>query len=167
MSEGTAKLLYKVTLLPILEYNDAIYYLLTQQEQAKLQRLQNAALCTVFRGKTLTIEQMHNEAGVQYLAERRDAHLLALMLDRTKDPQYTEPHVRVTRQTMAPLLAVPKPKTNKLTWAPVYRGSKMWNELPATIRKAISRLDLKNLLKLHNSGRNPDLGRGEVTDLLD
>ena len=48
MSQNTAIKVYKATLLPILEYNDIVYDLLTKAQLQKLQRIQNRALRVVF-----------------------------------------------------------------------------------------------------------------------
>ena len=54
ISENTALLLYKSTVLPIIDYNDIIYGMLTKQELTKLQRIQNQALRTIYWGETLS-----------------------------------------------------------------------------------------------------------------
>ena len=163
MSEKTAKMIYKSTILPILDYNDIIYNLLTKQQKLKLQRLQNSALRIVFKGRIMSVALMHKEANVSYLTDRRDSHLLALMLDRTREPKYRDTTVRQTRQATAPLLKVPKPNTAKLTRVPIYWGSVEWNNLPPAVRRANSRLDLKRLLRMNHTGRSLDES-GEETN---
>ena len=122
---------YKATILPILDYNDMIYGLLTKQQLVKLQRVQNKALRTVFWGRSLSVDDMHSEAKVEYLEKRREAHLLALMLDRSGEDRYRDSTVRNTRSAAATLLKVPHPRTNKLKKSPGYRGTTLWNDLPA------------------------------------
>ena len=153
MSEKTAILIYKVMILPILDYNDIIYGLLSKQQTTKLQRIQNRALRTVFMGKKLGTQEMHDRAKVDYLAVRRDSHMLALMFDRAGTPDYTDNVDRKTRQADAPLLKVPQPKTSKLKQAPIYRGAIMWNKLPAPARKAKTKLQLKLHIRLMNAGK--------------
>ena len=152
MSENTAIMLFKATLIPIFDYNDIFYGLLTQQQQTKMQRIQNRALRTVFRGKTLTVKQMHQTAKVAYIGERQEYHLLTLMYDRAHCDAYKAVPNRSTRQTEAVTLRVPKPKTGRLTRAPVYRGSRMWNDLPTNVRKAESMKVFKQKLKAFKSG---------------
>ena len=160
MSENTAIMIYKAMILPIFDYNDIIYNLLTQQQQTKLQRVQNRALRIVFRGKILSVNDMHERANVDKLETRRDNHLLALMYNRSKDPNYLSPQARETRRTAAVTLRVPHPKTNRLKKAPIYKGSSMWNNLPAKIRNSGSKLELKNLLKRHRAGMPLDWREG-------
>ena len=79
VSENTALQLYKSTILPIIDYNDIIYGLLTKHQETKLQRTQNRALRTVFKDKILSIVEMHNRAGLDTLDKHRDLHLMTLM----------------------------------------------------------------------------------------
>lgn len=152
MSENTAAKIYKATILPIIDYNDIIYMLLSKQQQVKLQRIQNRALRTVFKGKKLSILDMHEKAGLDYLEDRRELHLLTLMFDRTQDQAYIEIAPRSTRSADAVMLRTPKPCTSKLAKAPIYMGSKMWNELPIRMRKSKSRQELKTLFKRRKAG---------------
>ena len=156
MSAKTAAYIYKATILPIIDYNDIIYNLLTKQQEEKLQRVQNRALRIVFMGETLSTAVMHEKAGVDYLKQRREQHLLALMYRRSYEEEYVDNTIRVTRQSTSRLLKVPRPKTDKLTRAPVYCGSKLWNELPTRIRDIKTMLGLKNAVKYWQT--NPTLG---------
>jgi hypothetical protein len=139
ISEKTAILLYKATLLPILDYNDIIYGLATVQQTIKIQRIQNRALRIVFKGKKHNTAEMHKTANIDLLKDRRETHMLKLMFDRTKRPQYTETPLRATRQGAATLLKGPVPKTNKLKKAPCYSGSILWNKQSPVIRRAVSK----------------------------
>ena len=143
ISEATAIVIYKSTILPILDYNDIIYNLGTELQKDKIQKIQNRALRTVFRNKTMSTFDMHDQAKVKYLAERREAHTLALMYKRSKNEYYIDSTVRVTRQAKATLLKVPKAKLYKATKAPAYLGSRSWNELPPKIREATTFLGFK------------------------
>ena len=51
MSENTVIMLYKATILPVFDYNDLVYELLTKQQQARIQKILNRALRVVSRGK--------------------------------------------------------------------------------------------------------------------
>ena len=154
MSENTAIIIYKATILPLFDYNDIIYGLLNaQQQQLKLQRIQNRALRVVFRGKVLSVREMHDRANVETLDLRRKGHLMALMYERTHDPNYIDNTPRVSRRAAAKMLKVPKPKTNRLKKGPKYNGSVKWNDLPPKVRQAKTKLELKNLLKKHKAGR--------------
>jgi hypothetical protein len=96
---------------------------------------------------------MHKKAGIGKLEQRREDHLLALMYTTAKDGQYIDNTIRVTRQAEAVLLTVPRPLTNKLTKAPTYKGSKLWNSQEVSIRQSLSRQDLKNQLRIDRKHR--------------
>lgn len=153
MSEHTAIIIFKATIVPIFDYNDLFYNLLTQQQLVKMQRLQNRALRLVFRGKILSVREMHEKANVDYLEQRREMHMLALMFSRTLDPYYRDDTCRVTRRAEAVMLKVPRKKTNKFGKSPICWGSSLWNGLPVRVRQAKSKLALKNLTKLHRAGQ--------------
>ena len=156
ISERTAVLLYKATILPIFDYNDFYYNLLTAQQLTKMQRLQNRALRIVFGPKKLSVDEMHTAARVDYLEIRRENHLLALMFNRAWDDQYRDTTARITRQADAILLTVPRAKTAKYAKAPIVLGSRIWNDLPVTVRTAKTKLALKNGIKAHRTGRPLD-----------
>ena len=152
MSERSAITIYKATILPVFDYNDIIYYLLNKQQLAKLQRMQNRALRLVFSGRILSVADMHEVAGVNYLEQRRDAHMLGLMYNRTKDQKYRDDRVRTTRQGDAVLLKVPRANSTKFMNSPIFRGSTMWNRLPVELRQVESRYAFKILYKNHLAG---------------
>ena len=153
ISENTALLLYKTTILPIIDYNDIIYRLLTQQQETKLQRTQNRALRTVYKGKQLSTQEMHELGKLDTLTVRRDIHLLALMYKRATNPEYVDNTKRKTRTTTGTQLRVPHPKTDKMTRAPVYAGSKLWNTLPQTIRSQATYDKFKIAVRAHLTGQ--------------
>ena len=66
-------------MLPIIDYNNIIYGLLMQQQETKVQRIQNRALKTVYQSKTLSVIEMHTLAKIGTLKERRNLHLMTLM----------------------------------------------------------------------------------------
>ena len=164
LSEETAIIIYKATILPIFDYNDIFYNMLNKQQLTKIQRLQNRALRLVFKGKIMSVAEMHERANVEYLEERRENHLLSLMYNRAKDDNYIDNTTRKTRMADAVVLKVPKARTNKLKKAPIYKGSVLWNNLPPRIRQAKTRLELKNLNKMHKNGQPLNWREGQVTE---
>ena len=164
VSERSAITIYKATILPIFDYNDIIYHLLTKQQLTKLQRMQNRALRLVFMGRTLSVADMHELAKVEYLEQRREAHLMGLMFNRTRDPMYRDDPTRVTRQGDAVLLKVPKANTTKFMAAPIFKGSTTWNRLPVEVRQVESRYALKIMHKRHTAGLPLTHGDNSSTD---
>ena len=155
ISENTALQLYKTTILPIIDYSDIVYNLITQQQETKLQRIQNRALRTIYRDKQLSTQLLHELAKIDKLKTRRDIHLLALMFKRVKEPAYIDQINRTTRTSKGILLRVPRPKTNKLTRAPIFAGSKMWNNLPHKLRNIPTYNRFKTAIRTHLTGSGP------------
>ena len=148
MTEKTAILIYKTTILPIMDYNDIIYELLIEYSQTKLQRLQNRALRTVFWGKNLSTKEMHDRANITYLKNRRIEHMMMLMYDRAKLDIYRDETNRKTRQAEAALLTVPRANGVKFRKAPICEGGgARWNKLPHVIRNISTRLGFKMRLR--------------------
>ena len=58
-------------MVPIIDYNDIIYGLLTQQQETKLQMIQNKALRKVLLGKTVSVVEMHSLAKIDTLREKQ------------------------------------------------------------------------------------------------
>ena len=112
MCENTAFMSFKATLIPIFDYNDIYYGLLTQQQLIKLliklQHIQNRALCTVFKGKILMVNRMHQMIKVAYINDRQEH--LTLMYDRARSDAYKATPNRNARQTEAVTLKVPNYK---------------------------------------------------------
>ena len=144
INEKTALMLYKALILPLLDYNDIIYGLLTKQQCDKMQKKTNRALRVVFRDTILSVKELHDNAKLDLLETRRSKHLIALMFNRAQQDSFIDTTQRKTRQGDAILLKVPKPKTRKLESAPQYRGSTMWNELPVGVRKSKTKLQFKH-----------------------
>ena len=90
ISENTVILLCKTTMLPIIDNNDIIYGLLKQQQETKLQWIQNKALRTVFQSKAFSSVEMHSLANIDTLRERRNLHLMTPMHKRTEDHRYID-----------------------------------------------------------------------------
>ena len=101
VSENTALQLFKSTMLPIVDYNNIIYGLLTNQEETKLWRIQNRALETVFHGKVLNVAEKHNRAGQDTLDVCRNLHLMMLMYKCASNERYIDHTIRVMRRGTA------------------------------------------------------------------
>ena len=152
MSENTAIIIFNATIVPIFDYNDVFYYQLTKQQLIKLQRLQNRALRLVFSGRVLSVQEMHERAGIGMLNDRRELHLLALMYDRAHDIKYVDTTNRVTRRADAIILKTPQINLTKAAKAPKYMGSIAWNNLPVKLRQADTKTKFIRNLKIHRTG---------------
>ena len=125
--------------------------MLIKQQLTELQRTQNKALRIVFRTRPMpiSVKDMRDAAKLETLEQHRENHLLALMFDRTKEPEYRDDSARVTRRADAVMLKIPRAQTNKLTKAPIFMGSTLWNDLPTKIREAKTKTELIKLVRLN------------------
>ena len=83
IDNSTANIIYKQTILPILDYGGFLIDSCTQKSIDDLQKLQNKALRIVHGFKLLNapnIEALHNMSSLLSLKQRREKQLLHLML---------------------------------------------------------------------------------------
>ena len=71
------------------------------------------------------------------------------MYHHMSDDKYIDHTNRVMRWGAAILLRVPSPRNNKLTRAPIYKASVMWNDLLTKTREVSSLLAVKNAYSAH------------------
>ena len=80
---STSLLIYKQTILPILDYVSVIVNSSTQRKIAKLQPLQNTAIRTIreLNGyiSTSDVEDLHKDLNLKLLADRRKWLVLSLV----------------------------------------------------------------------------------------
>ena len=74
---------------------------------------------------------------------------MLLMYKRASNTRYIDHTIGIMRRGTVILFRVPNPATNKLTRAPVYKDSVMWNNLPAKTREAGSIIPFKNSYRVH------------------
>ena len=112
MKTNVAILIYKSMVLPFFDYADVLLDKANGQELEKLQRLQNRGLklCLGYNKRTNT-KQIHKEAQVPLLEDRRRAHLLNFMyIRRDRRPELLNNSEIKTRAHDAPLFQVPFPR---------------------------------------------------------
>ena len=86
LSVKAAILVYKGTILPLLEYGDLLLSATSLGNRKKLQVLQNKCLrCALNKGMETSSDELHEEARVLKLKFRREEHLLNFMYDLAQD----------------------------------------------------------------------------------
>ena len=91
LNSDTRILIYKQTVLPLVEYVSFMLYLNRKNEIDKLQKLQNRALrnCLGYHNpRMISIADLHKAAKVLKLTERREIALLNLLFDLRTDGRY-------------------------------------------------------------------------------
>ena len=139
LSVKAALLVYKGTILPLLEYGDL------------LQVLQNKCLrCALNKGIETSSDDLHNEASLLKLKYRREQHLLSYMYDWASDPSALSKRSGLgvaTRSTKKKLIKLRKPSTEKFKKSLAYYGPKRWNNLNVDLQLASSKYSYKEMVR--------------------
>ena len=135
LTTRTALLVYKVTILPQLEYASIVYNAGQETLLGKIQTLQNKCLKTALQlpNRTPTTE-IHTLAKIETLNFRYKLALIKLACTRISDPKFLQPPSKRTRSGQAPLLSCPLRKKAASRRSTSYRTAHLWNSLPPRIR---------------------------------
>ena len=93
-------LVYKQTILPLVEYVNFMLFLNNGQDVEKLQKLQNRCLRMCFKinnPKDMSVARLHASASLNYLETRREIDLLNIMFVLKHNNQFRRQEQRVTR----------------------------------------------------------------------
>ena len=144
-------LVYKATILPIIDYNDFFQLLWNTNKTKKLQKLQNWGLRIVYsdRHPKLGEDDMHAEANVPLLKLRRIEHLLELMYRRSKEPDRLDDRKLPTRQFDKIKFKVDAPQVRVSFKSPNYLGSIVWDKLPLETQSSPDIANFKKRIKRH------------------
>ena len=136
LNTEVAILLYKSMLLPYLDYADVIFSNANTTELDKLQRLQNRCLRLCLGQQRLySTDRAHKEAGVNFLQDRRRAHVLNFMyLRKSNRPELLNNREIRTRAQDAPLFDTIIPRCEAYKRSVGFAGSEIWNSLPPATR---------------------------------
>ena len=149
VTKKAALLIYKNMILPVLEYGDIFLHSASQKVRKKLQVLQNRALkCALSKDKLCNTEEIHIEAKLLKLKDRRHVHVLLHMFQLAQMPNFKlwkmhQPVGTRTRSSKKKLLTSRRPKNEKFKRSITYQGPKLWNSLPANIQKLDSYQEFK------------------------
>ena len=152
MTLDSALLLYKGTILPILEYADFVYDFNIKYISKRIQTIQNTGLYVVYNQHILpydvkdSTEAIHRRASVYRLAHRRWIHMILYIYNYINKPDLLDRREINTRRRDGILFAVDVFENYKARQDPLYRAMIAWNSLPVRIRNAESKLQLRSLL---------------------
>ncbi|CAH2086951.1 unnamed protein product [Euphydryas editha] len=146
-------------LLSILDYADASYLNLTEDQLNKLERLQNLAIRFIFcLRKYDHVSEFRSKLKWLPIRSRRNLHILSLLycaLFDPKAPSYLrkkfeflgeQSSLRSSRRLM---LKLPVHKTRFFSQSFTVQAIKLWNDLPLYIKEAKSLPIFKNSVKRH------------------
>ena len=153
INKKAAILIYKNMILPILEYGDIILDSATAEIKRKLQTLQNKALrCALNRDMLASSTEIHEEAKLRKLKDRRREHMLLHMfqISHTKHfDQWKQQSINGirTRSSKKKLIMTKKPRNEKLKKSISYQGPKLWNKLPEPLQRVENYYEFKQQLR--------------------
>ena len=149
IDKSTANIIYKQTILPILDYGGFLLDSCTQKLRDDLQKLQNKALRIIHGFKLVNapgIENLHNMSNIISLRQRREKQLLHLMLWYSKYDIHLLKRNRITRLQEKVNFKVLPLKTRRYINSPVNRGNVLWNQLTQQEQTTFSNQMFKNIL---------------------
>ena len=151
-------MLYKVLILPIIDYGDIVYHKLNQSDAVSLQRIQNVACRAILKADIYThIDFMHDELELSMLYQRRCQHICNMMhkmLNGQGPPDCAEAfiyeheiHHIQTRRAACDLLCVPRTRLKCSERDFMVEGPRLWNQIPLAIRQTESHDLFKKLVR--------------------
>ena len=145
LTRETLLMLYKTLILPIIDYGDVIYDCISQKNVMILQRVQNMAFKSILKVPRLTSTALiHDELDMLTLGNRRRLHMAKQMFRirhghcpknvTSKFVSRSSIHSRSTRAISTGNFNIPKYRLQQTKRNIVYRGTKVWEEIPAQFK---------------------------------
>ena len=147
----TSLFLYKSLIRPIFDYCDYIFDGMSHRESQTLQKLQNMSLRNILGVNTLTRTlNIHQTLDIDYLSARRKQHMATEMFKvhqglvpgpvTSHFENIGQVHQRNTRLSCSNNFKVPNFKLEICRRSFMYRGPKLWRQVPPEL-KSVPTLD--------------------------
>ena len=133
----TRTLVYKQTILPLVEYVSFMLFLNRSCDVEKLQRLQNRCLRLCFdiqNPRDKPTNSLHDDANIKRLESRRNIQLAKMMFNLKLNNKYKKVQTRCTRAMDTYVFDTDIVKLGVYANSPYYRGVQLWNNLPDCIK---------------------------------
>ena len=147
---STRVLIYKQTVLPLVEYVSFMLCFNNKLDVDKLQRLQNRSLRVCYNiniPTDISTTRLHENARIDKLGDRRNLALLCIMFDLRQKGMYEKKGNRITRVTEGYTFELSIAHMGLFVKSPYYIGANMWNRLPVNIQKMNNKERFKNEIK--------------------
>ena len=148
VDKKSATLVYKQAILPYIDYTSFILLSCNVGRRREIQTLQNNALRLCLRYKLadrVSIRRLHCEANLQSVEQRGEYQLLKLLYSYSKAETNIKVPVRYTRAATKVVFKIPSRCTDKFLSSPLYKGTKLWNNLDVTVQRSET---IDNFMKL-------------------
>ena len=148
------KLIYRSVILPHLDYADVIWESSCEKHINQLQKLQNRAgriILKINLKSHFSVMSMHEILQWETLKSRHKFHIRVMIFKILNNltPTYLHENIFYSPkpyQFRHRSLSLPKPRTNFCKRAFFYRGAKLYNSLPHSVRDCTSLIDFKRFL---------------------
>ena len=150
VSQECAVIIYKQTILPLLDYSGFLLNSCNVSDRNDLQILQNDALrasLNVKRRDRISIRNLHRNVNLLSLDQRRKFQLLSLMFIHKKNHNVQRPFNRATRGPDRYSFHLERYNNVKYKNSPYYKGSELWDTLPLNTINYDTLFDFKKHLK--------------------
>ena len=153
ITRNVASLIYKQTILPVVEYADQMVESGPSDKVDRLQVLQEKAVKIIDNKEhpEMDIPILSNYYRIAPLKERRAEHLCVLMLRRSKDEMYLDnsrPEIHLRNRNKIKFNTF-KRIHEKYLRSPISRGITMWDRIPESVQKSTTKVKFKRDLKQH------------------
>ena len=151
LPEATRILVYKQTILPLVEYVSYMLFFNRKIDVDKFQKLQNRALhmCfDIYDPRDISLVDLHKNAKLLTLQARRDIHLINLMFDLRDVEGYINVPVVETRQANKIIFKLDRADCDVYKRSPYNVGGGLWNDLPAEIQLLENKMTFKDKIRL-------------------
>ena len=147
VNESSLKLLYNSAIMPHFDYSDVIWHSAAKTNLDMLQKLQNRAGRIILKVKSCehkSINEIHDILNWDALQKRNSKHTYSMVYKILHDmaPEYLREKFTYKSSCyslrQSDNLTLPKPNTQNCKRTFLYRGSKLYNELPMNIRQSRS-----------------------------
>ena len=150
ISVETRLLVYKQTIIPLVEYVSFMLYLNNCHEIDKLQKLQNRCLrlcLNIYNPRDMSVSMFHDNAKVRELSVRRGNQLANIMYNLKQNGYCKKDSDRKTRSSEQQVFVTDIGHSNVYSRSPYYKGANLWNTLPVHIKELPNKLLFKNGIK--------------------
>ena len=161
INQSTALLIYKTTIIPLIDYADFIYDQNIKYTSKVVQKLQNRALRIIFNqhikkyDERMSTEEMHQKANVHRLLHTREQHFILYAFDLKKHDINLDKREIPTRANRTVRLCTPKVRNKQFFRSVPYRAIEKWNKLHHTLTEIGNKDSFKKSLR--DTYRNPYL----------
>ena len=152
--------IYKQTILPLFDYAGFLLISCTKKDRGDLQIIQNNCLRTCYNVRLidrLSLSEMHREANLVSLEQRRQIQILCLMYIYRVFANVERAFARNTRQGRRFNFRLDNYQSGKYKNSPYFKGTILWDRLPDDMITITTLLEFKRRIKPLFSPFNEDM----------